>query len=204
VPGCPSWAYRSHLAVDRLQLRAVQGAFFALSTRRGRETLTKQRSTRAVPHPRGRSGSAIDDLHLRRVGGAHLQLFFNDANAGEEILFAVDERSLAEASGLPEDATSESLASAVRMIVGPHWVLTSLSRRIWRWRRDGQQGAHPALPLLAMTVLAASHMGELSYFAAHNYYVPLRRLFNADDKERGAPGTFMDHIEYFWMTLLDG
>lgn len=127
--------------------------------------------------------------------------FFDSAHAGEEILFAVDDRSLAEASGHSDTDAAHSLAEAVSTVVGQEWLLAPLDRWIDRWRRGGLSGPHPALPFLGITVLAASRMGEHESFAAHNYYVPLRRLLNPDDTGRGAPGSFTDHIGPFWHDL---
>jgi hypothetical protein len=124
--------------------------------------------------------------------------FFNEAQAGEEVLFAVDDRSLSEVSGLPEPEAVESLSRAVRSRVGRGWVVGNIARGVRTWRRQGATGAHPALPLLGLTVLAASQMGEERTLAAHNYYVPLRHLLDPTDDEKGPPGTFTDHIEWLW------
>lgn len=127
--------------------------------------------------------------------------FFDNAHAGEEILFAVDDGSLAEASGLDENQAVKSLSRAVSTVVGPHWYLAPLTRRVTRWRQDGAKGPHPAIPFLALTVLAASRMGEHESIAPHNFYEPLRRLLYPDDLEKGAPGTFREHIWSLWRDL---
>lgn len=71
--------------------------------------------------------------------------YFDKAHAGEEILFAVDDRSLSEASGLDEDEAPESLARAVASVVGPNWQIDGLERNVyalaakrspWRPSRD--------------------------------------------------------------------
>ena len=127
--------------------------------------------------------------------------FFDKAHAGEEILFAVDDRSLAEASGLDENHAAKSLSHAVNTVVGPQWYLAPLTRRVARWRQEGAKGPHPGLPFLAITVLAASRMGENESFASHNFYEPLRRLLDPVDFEKGAPGTFTNHIWPLWHDL---
>ena len=127
--------------------------------------------------------------------------FFDPAHQGEEILFAVDDLSLAEASNLG-DAAAASLAVAVRSMVGAHWSLSILRNRVRMWRSEGAAGPHPALPLLALTVLAAARMGEHESFAAHNYYGPLRKLLDRNDNELGPPGNFTDFIESLWRDLV--
>lgn len=129
------------------------------------------------------------------------EFFFDEAHAGEEILFAVDDLSLAEASGLPQHSAAHSLAEAVRSVITDRWLVNLIRRRVREWRSSGSTGPHPALPFLALTVLAASRMGELGSVASHNYYVPLRRLINPSDPETGAPGSFVDHIEWLWRDL---
>lgn len=127
--------------------------------------------------------------------------FFDEAHQGEEILFAVDELSLAEASGLSEGEASSSLAEAVRLVIGANWNVGVVKRTADRWRAVGLEGPHPALPFLSLTVLAASQMGSYEGFAPHKFYVPLRRALVPDDQEVDAPGTYLDYIRYFWTDL---
>jgi hypothetical protein len=127
--------------------------------------------------------------------------FFDEAHEGEEILFAVDGASVEEVSGLGECAAVESLAAAVRYVIGRGWGLGCVTSKVRLWRRSGSNGPHPALPLLALTVLAASRMGESQSFAAHNYYRPLRRLLDPNDEQTGPPGSLKDHVEHLWRDL---
>jgi hypothetical protein len=143
----------------------------------------------------------MPDYTYDEWAGLLADFFFDKAHAGEEILFAVDDRSLAEASGLGEDQAVQSLSRAVRTLVGPAWLLGPLVRRVARWRKEGAVGPHPAIPFLALTVLAASRMGEQESIAPHNYYRPLRRLLDPADDDKGEPGTFTDHIEQLWGDL---
>ncbi|HZR11907.1 MAG TPA: hypothetical protein VFC33_01535, partial [Acidimicrobiia bacterium] len=128
------------------------------------------------------------------------RFFFDSAHDGEEILFAVDDAALAEASGFEETEAVASLALAVRSVIGSAWAVERVSSRVRRWKHD-RGGDHPAIPFLALTVLAAFRMGEHARFAAHNYYVPLRRLIDHDDRDEGPPGSFTDHIEWLWRDL---
>ena len=127
--------------------------------------------------------------------------FFDEAHDGEEILFSVDSLSLAEASGLPEAQACDSLIAAVKSVITPAWHLSALVRAVERWRREDMDTAHPALPLLALSVLAASRMGEDQEVAVHNYYVPLRHLFDPQDYGWGPPGSFTQHVEWLWRDL---
>lgn len=127
--------------------------------------------------------------------------FFDEAHDGEEILFAVDDLSLAEASGLDEAAAPGSLAAAVRLIIGKSWNVLAVKRLVERWRRAGTNDAHPSIPFLALTVLAASRMGSYEGFAPHKFYVPLRRALVPDDPEVDAPGTYLDHVRWLWDDL---
>lgn len=124
--------------------------------------------------------------------------FFDEAHDGEEILFAVDGASLEEASGLDEDVAVDSLAEAVRYVIGAGWGVGCITSQVRVWRKSGWDGPHPALPLLALTVLAASRMGESQSFASHNYYRPLRRLLDPHDGETGPPGSLTTHVAHLW------
>jgi hypothetical protein len=129
------------------------------------------------------------------------EFFFGDAHAGEEILFAVDELALCEASGLDEVAAGASLASAVRSVIGRAWNVAAVKERVTQWRATGAAGPHPALPFLALTVLAAYRMGAYEGFASHKFYVPLRRTLADDDEGTDAPGTYLDYVTELWHDL---
>jgi hypothetical protein len=127
--------------------------------------------------------------------------FFDEAHEGQEILFAVDGASLEEISGLDEDVAVSSLAAAVRYVIGRGWGVGCVTSMVRTWRRSGSGGPHLALPFLALTVLAASRMGESLSFAGHNYYRPLRHLLDPDDSQTGPPGSLKDHVDHLWHDL---
>ena len=127
--------------------------------------------------------------------------FFNEENAGEEILFAVDDAVLAGISGISEEGGATSLARAVKSRISGQWRLASISDTTRVWKRQGGNGAHPALPALALTVLAASRMVADGTFAATNYYVPLRRALDPNDRDVGAPGDFRTAILDLWESV---
>lgn len=129
------------------------------------------------------------------------EFFFDNAHDGEEILFAVDESSLAEISGKGEEETSKSLSNAVEKVIGRGWRVSVVEELVRRWEINGRPTDHPALPFLALTVLAASRMGAFEGFAPHNFYVPLRRTLVEDDKEVDAPGSYLDYVRGLWASL---
>jgi hypothetical protein len=129
------------------------------------------------------------------------EFFFDEAHNGGEVLFAVDEVSLAEIADRSENVACSSLARAVLLVIGPQWDVGAVRLLTVRWREHGLQGPHPALPFLALTVLAASRMGSYDGFAANKFYVPLRRSLQPDDHEINAPGTYLDLITYLWNDL---
>lgn len=127
--------------------------------------------------------------------------FFDKAHADEETLFAVDEQALASASGLGAEQACESLAEAVLSVVGARWNVRAVSERVRNWRLAGEDGAHPALPFLALTVLAAYRMGAFEGFAPHKFYVPLRRTLADDDEGTDAPGNYREYVRELWDDL---
>lgn len=132
------------------------------------------------------------------------ETFFSEENGGEDVLFAVDDAVLAEISGLSEEGEGgggDSLAKAVKSRISVQWRLGNISASAREWERRGGIGAHPALPVLALTVLAASRMAANETHAAHNYYVPLRRLLDPHDPGSGAPGDFTDEILGLWASV---
>ena len=131
------------------------------------------------------------------------QTFFSEENYGEDVLFAIDDPVLAEISALSEegeDGGAGSLATAVKSRISGQWRLGNISASVREWEKRGT-GAHPALPVLALTVLAASRMAADEKIANTNYYVPLRRLLDPHDPGRGAPGDFRDEILGLWASV---
>ncbi len=131
------------------------------------------------------------------------EFFFDEENDGEEILFAIDEPTLQEIYPEGGTAAGSSLAQAVASrIQGSQWLVSNVYlNMVQPWERLGRPGAHPALPLLALTVLAASRMQTGGSFAANNYYVPLRRTLDPNDVGHGPPGDFRDYIEQLWFSV---
>lgn len=127
--------------------------------------------------------------------------FFDPCHKGDEILFAVDDLALSEISGLPDSEATVSLAHAVRCVIKTAWDVRQVKFRVHRWRFGREAGDHPALPFLALTVLAASRMNADGEIAASNFYVPLRKTLNPKDSGRGNPGSYVDCISELWSDL---
>ena len=131
--------------------------------------------------------------------------FFSEANAGQEIFFTIDDRTLDEILDSSERDGRRSLAQAVSSrIGGSDWRVSNIVNAISNWENTGFEGAHPGLPLLALAVLAASEMRpqaddpDHEYIGTANYYVRLRRLVDPADNNSGAPGDFTDYITEVW------
>lgn len=130
------------------------------------------------------------------------QHFFTTDNAQRIVFFAVDARSLSDMSGLAETEAVDSLVSVVRNRITDEWHVRRVTTLTRMWENyDAIKESHPAIPFLALTVLAATRMGESRKLAAHNYYVPLRRLLNPADTQTGAPGDYSENIEYLWESV---
>lgn len=129
--------------------------------------------------------------------------FFDSAHDGSEILFGVDDHTLAEISGLSEPEAVASLAEAVRGVITKYWDVRQVRFRIRRWRTAGSNGDHPALPFLALTVLAASKMQADENVAASNFYVRLRTALDPGDANQGVPGSYLDDVRELWDSLAE-
>ena len=62
-------------------------------------------------------------------------------------------------------------------------------------------GVPPSLPLLALTVLAASLMQREGDVASHNFYRRFREQLDPLDDQPGIPGDFGDWIPSLWRQL---
>ena len=69
------------------------------------------------------------------------------------------------------------------------------------WEREGMIGPPPSLPLLALTVLAASLMQREGEVAAHNFYRRFRQQLDPLDDQPGIPGDFGDWVPELWRQL---
>lgn len=128
-----------------------------------------------------------------------LETFLPPVGPDEVATLCVDRDALAEASAVA-DAAAE-LGQAVRSRLGPGCSFRPVLRAAQTWERAALGGPHPALPLLALTVIAAADMGELSDIHGNDFYRPLRRLLDPSDHGRGSPGDFGEVIDELWASL---
>ena len=121
--------------------------------------------------------------------------FFREENSGRPLVLFVDPALLSRVSGLDPAAAEESLTRAVlRRTPGFNFLPILLDARIWQ--RSGAVGCPPSLPLLALAVLAASHMARDGKIGAHNYYVRFRGLFRTGG--RGELGNYGTALPPLW------
>lgn len=136
----------------------------------------------ATPHPSLPSGYARWQELLSA------EFFANRAN--QPVVFFVDQNELDNLVGNGTNG-ARSLASAVRELVDvepgvAHFARVQEAERAWR--RGPRSGPPPTLPVLALSVLAASEMRSDPAGARHNYYIRLARAFlpDAEDAEIAA------------------
>ncbi|MGC4154863.1 MAG: hypothetical protein QM628_17565 [Propionicimonas sp.] len=145
---------------------------------------------------------------------------FFDGRSGQPIVMFVDQSELDHIAGPGVDG-ARSLASAVRTLADPAAGRTMFNgiRALNRhWASSGKVGPPPTLPLLALTVLAASEMRRDAAGAAHNYYIRLAGTLLPDADEQtledlrfdlGQGGAFLDAVEIWqeidrWLTQQGG
>ena len=130
--------------------------------------------------------------------------FFGESQSQRNVSFSVENDVLAAVSGLPQDEAEESFRKAVLSLVSNSWSMRNVSGKVKSWEKvpKEERGIYPAVAFLAITVLAASKMGEDelvdSGLSSANFYVPLRRTLNPIDDTKGAPNGYREHIEYLW------
>ena len=83
----------------------------------------------------------------------------------------------------------------------PGYRFGSIAARCDSWADGDRQSAPPSLPLLAVTVLAASMMDRSTEVGAHNYYSRLRHLLDPSDDQHGMPGDYAGAIPRLWRQL---
>jgi hypothetical protein len=134
--------------------------------------------------------------------------FFHSSSANEHIFFSIDGALLVELSDFTDESDAKSsLGQAVSAAIDDAtWNCKKVANRIDVWERKGSEGAHPALPFLALTVLAVAEMAKTGEaHSASNYYKPLRKLIDPNDKKAGSPGSkingFSAHIENIWESV---
>ncbi len=132
-----------------------------------------------------------DHFFSAEFDGVPVMLFVNDAAVG--LIYSGD--------------SSEAVASLVagvreRLRLGqPRRLFGRIESEARRWRIAGGDGPPPFLPLLAVTVLAATRMGRRRDRAAHNYYKPFRELLALEVEIGELQASSGDALPYLWQAL---
>ena len=127
--------------------------------------------------------------------------FFRDSNAGKLVTFCSDGPTLAAIAGVEEPVAIESLKAAIVPLVMPGYEFALIAESAFDWETSELVGPPPSLPLLALTVLAASQMQRDEGVASHNYYSRFRELLDPTDSDRGMPGDFGATVPRLWRQL---
>ncbi len=132
--------------------------------------------------------------------------FFSGERANQPVTLFVDEDLLGEleGSGVPARGV-ESLATAVRSRLTKDSYgqrFSRIERESVDWKVRGGEGDPPALPLLALAVLAATYMGAADGIAPHNYWKRFRDLLGFEQRDmkghEGAFKTLWGHL-HWWL-----
>lgn len=125
--------------------------------------------------------------------------FFREDFAGRPAFLCVDEEtldSIGRDSGITDGDALDSLTCAVQPRVRNSSPLESWIHDSSGWRRSGFVGPPPFLSVLAITVLAATMLGDLN---DRSYYARLNDLLGLPG--RGMPRYFDSDIQQLWMCL---
>lgn len=128
--------------------------------------------------------------------------FFGPDSEQLPVLFFVDDGVLAELHSSGEPAAAiVSLAGAVQARLSslePRALFKKIYRSATEWQAAGSEGTPPFLDFLALSVLAATRMGQGS--RAHNgYYAPLADLLARD--RRDVETSFRQYGDLLWAQL---
>lgn len=127
------------------------------------------------------------------------ELFFGPDKAEQTVVVFVDDRLLDDLrqSGV---APESPLIESVRAQLGsPKKLLDPVLSRVAAWRKGPDGAVPPYLPLLAVTVLAASQMAESDKLDGHNYYGRLAPILGC------SPSVIEEHFDVIagWWKDLD-
>ena len=129
------------------------------------------------------------------------RFFFSGSDSGSVVAFCADGPTLASLAGITEPVAIASLRAAVEPCVMPGYRFENIGRLASEWERAGMIGPPPSLPLLALTVLAASFMQREGDVASHNFYRRFREQLDPLDDQPGIPGDYGDWIPSLWRQL---
>src|ERR1700678_4001678 len=125
--------------------------------------------------------------------------FFRPDLAGRGAYLAVDEETLAAIAtewSFQVAEPTESLSRAIQHRVSERTPLRSWLQEASRWKASGSDGAPPFLSILAVTVLAATIVDQVS---DRSYYRRLNTLLHLPNA--GMPRDFYSDIQQLWTYL---
>lgn len=110
---------------------------------------------------------------------------FFDGRGGQPVVLSIDLDDLQRLAP-PEEEPVRSLAGAIKSLVNVRWgasMFAEVQRVEEVWRHGGQDQPPPTLPILGLSVLAASEMRSDASGARHNYYIRLARALLPDGSD---------------------
>lgn len=135
----------------------------------------------------GTAGS-LPDAYMKWQ--ARLAAEFFSGRENQPVVMFVDRVVLQDLAGPGEDGV-RSLAAAIRQLVditAGRYMFARIERAEAVWQRASRDDPPPTLPILALSVLAASEMSRKGAIASHNYYVPLANAMIPDGSEADVAG----------------
>jgi hypothetical protein len=126
--------------------------------------------------------------------------FFKPGNAGRAVFLFVDDDLVAELAQKDDPAEAVAdLVAAVRMRLRPEDPFRDLLFEGMEWFQRRTTGSPHCLPLLAISVLAATRMERDGAVGANNYYVRFRELLRLEG--RGRPAGYDWALPQLWIGL---
>jgi hypothetical protein len=119
-------------------------------------------------------------------------------------MFLVDDAALgAVYDGEPSEAVSHLIGATRPKLRSrmPRQLFSDIERSTRKWKLSGGDGAPPCLPLLAITVLAATRMARGADRAGHNYYLPFIELLDLEVDEHDVIASYGESIPDLWKML---
>lgn len=126
------------------------------------------------------------------------EVWFGDRTESDPVVLFMDD-DLLQSTFAFIDQPLEDLGQAVRAELANQnsIMFTSLERKVIAWRGEGCEAPPPILPLLAMTVIAASRMGTGADGPATMYYKRLAQLLGIEKRTDQLRSSF-DQVVHMW------
>ncbi len=130
--------------------------------------------------------------------------FFGPDLDGLPVMFFVDDEAVATIYGGSRADAVTSLVTAVHerlQMRKPSRLFRDIEIETRQWRDDGGEGPPPSLPVLALSVLAATRMGRRRDRASTNYYKPFCELLSLEVDQQRIEESYRDAMPYMWHSL---